>query len=194
MSTFGSYLADSVRVLQDCITSDLDHACNAAVATIVGQMSMGGPLLLCGNGGSASDSAHIAAELLGRFNRERLPYNAICLSSNLSFMTAWSNDYSFDMAFARQIEAYGRNGGVLLCLSTSGNSPNVVNAVRAAKSLMLPTIALTGAGGGLVGKEADIVIAVPSTSTPLVQQAHICVYHYICAKVEEQLAATATVS
>jgi D-sedoheptulose 7-phosphate isomerase len=132
---------------------------------------------------------HITGELVGRFLRERRALNCVCLSANPSLITAYSNDYSFDKVFSRQVEAYGVEGGVLLGISTSGNSPNVVEAFRIAREMSLATIALTGEGGGKLAALSTILIDVPSRSTPLIQQVHICLYHYICQKVEERLSA-----
>jgi D-sedoheptulose 7-phosphate isomerase len=146
------------------------------------------PLLVCGNGGSASDAMHIAGELVGRFLKERRALNCICLSSNPSVLTAWSNDYSYETVFSRQVEAYAAPGGVILGISTSGNSTNVVEAFKTAKSLGMKTIGLTGESGGKMAEWSDVLIDVPSRSTPLIQQVHICIYHYICEMVEARLA------
>lgn len=148
------------------------------------------PLLTCGNGGSASDALHVAAELVGRFARRRRALNCICLSANPAVLTAWSNDYSFETVFARQVEAYGSRGGVLLGISTSGHSRNVVRAFEVARTMNLTTIGLTGEGGGSVGELSDLLIAVPSRDTPLIQQAHTCIYHYVCDRIEEKLSSS----
>lgn len=186
--SIAGYLDQSARILD----AAKDHAgvynAEHAVDIIVKSLSAGKPLLVCGNGGSASDAMHITGELLGRFLKERRALNCICLSSNPSVLTAWSNDYSFDTVFSRQVEAYGGSGGVLLGISTSGNSQNIIRAFEVARALKLPTIALTGEGGGRLAPLSDVLIDVPSRSTPLIQQIHICLYHYICAEVEEQLA------
>jgi D-sedoheptulose 7-phosphate isomerase len=159
----------------------------AAVDAIVAALSQAKPLLVCGNGGSAADAMHIAAELVGRFHKERRGYNCICLSSNPALLTAWSNDYSYDTVFSRQVEAYGVAGGVLLGLSTSGNSKNVIEAFKTGRTMGLKTIALTGEGGGELAPWSDILIDVPSRATPQIQQVHICLYHYICEQVETRL-------
>jgi D-sedoheptulose 7-phosphate isomerase len=158
-----------------------------AVEAISTALAAGRPLLVCGNGGSASDAIHITGELVGRFLKERRALNCICLSSNPAVLTAWANDYSYETVFARQVEAYGSPGGVLLGLSTSGNSMNVVRAFEQARATGLTTIALTGQGGGALGAVADVLIDVPSKSTPLIQQLHACIYHYICGAVEERV-------
>lgn len=159
-----------------------------AVDIIVDALSRGRPLLVCGNGGSASDAMHITGELVGRFLKERQAFNCICLSSNPAVLTAWSNDYSFETVFARQVEAYGAAGGVVLGLSTSGNSKNIIEAFRAAHSIGMTTIGLTGEGGGAMAEYSDVLIDVPSRATPMIQQIHICLYHYLCEKVEARLA------
>jgi D-sedoheptulose 7-phosphate isomerase len=158
-----------------------------AVDLIVAALSSGKPLLVCGNGGSAADAMHIAAELVGRFHKERRAYNCIALSSNPALLSAWSNDYSYDTVFSRQVQAYGSAGGALLGLSTSGNSKNVVEAFKTARTIGLRTIALTGEGGGQLAALSDLLIDVPSRSTPVIQQVHICLYHYMCEKIEVRL-------
>jgi len=159
-----------------------------SVDVIASALGQGKPLLVCANGGSASDAMHITGELVGRFLKERRALNCICLSSNQAVLTAWSNDYSYDTVFSRQVEAHGVEGGVLLGISTSGNSRNIIEAFRVARDMALTTIALTGEGGGKLAPLSDILIDVPSRSTPLIQQVHICLYHYICEKVEGRLA------
>lgn len=160
----------------------------AAVAAVTTALGSNKALLVCGNGGSASDAQHITGELVGRFLKERRGLKAICLSSNAAVLTAWSNDYSYDSVFARQTEAYGEPGGVLLGISTSGNSRNVIAAFEVAKRLGMTTIAMTGEGGGKLAGMSDILLDVPSRSTPLIQQVHICLYHYLCEQVEARLA------
>lgn len=159
-----------------------------AVDAIVDAFAAEKPVLVCGNGGSASDAMHIAGELVGRFLKERKALNCICLSSNPSVLTAWSNDYSYDTVFSRQTEAYGAPGGIIIGISTSGNSGNVVDAFRVAKDIGMTTIGLTGEGGGKMAELTDILIDVPSRSTPMIQQVHICLYHHICEQVEARLA------
>lgn len=160
-----------------------------AIDAIVESLSAGKPMLVCGNGGSASDAMHIAGELVGRFLKERKALNCVCLSSNPAVLTAWSNDYSYDSVFSRQVEAYGAAGGILLGISTSGNSRNVIEAFRVAKGMGMITIGLTGQGGGIMSELTDILVDAPSHSTPMIQQVHICLYHHICEQVEARLAA-----
>ena len=160
-----------------------------AIDAIATALAADRPMLVCGNGGSASDAMHIAGELVGRFLKERKALNCVCLSSNPSVLTAWSNDYSYDTVFSRQVEAYGAPGGVILGISTSGNSRNVIEAFRVAKDIGMTTIGLTGEGGGKMAELTDILVDAPSRSTPMIQQVHICLYHHICEQVETRLAA-----
>lgn len=183
------YLDESIAVLQRTQEALDTTIVETAVARIADALGSGKPLLVCGNGGSASDAQHITGELVGRFLKERRGLNAICLSSNPAVLTAWANDYSYETVFSRQVEAYGQPGGVLLGLSTSGNSPNVVAAFTAARAMGMTTVAMTGEGGGRLRVLSDLLIDVPSRHTPLIQQAHICLYHYICEHVEIRLAA-----
>lgn len=186
--TIADYLVKSEEVLAASRRHPGVQRCDAAITAIVGALRAGAPMLVCGNGGSAADAMHITGELVGRFLKERRALKCICLSSNPAVLTAWSNDYSFDTVFSRQVEAYAAEGGVLLGISTSGNSANVIEAFRAARDNGMTTIALTGEGGGKMASFADILIDVPSRSTPLIQQVHICLYHFICEKVELELA------
>lgn len=145
------------------------------------------PLLICGNGGSAADTLHIAGELVGRFLKERPALNVISLNANVSVLTAWANDYSYDSAFARQVEAHGCEGGVLWGISTSGNSDNVIQAMNQAHKQKMLTIGLVGKGGGKMAELCDTMIDVPSNVTPRVQELHLPIYHYICEQVENNL-------
>ena len=151
----------------------------------------GGRVLLCGNGGSAADATHLAAELVGRFYLERTPWAAISLSDNTSSMTCIANDYDFTEVFARQVRALGRPGDVLLAFSTSGGSPNVLEAVRAAREAGLTTIGLTGASGGELAEAADLCLRAPSDDTPRIQECHMLVGHTVCELVEVSLAGAA---
>ncbi len=154
----------------------------------VDALKVGKPLLVCGNGGSASDAMHIAGELVARFLKERKGLNCICLSSNTAMITAWANDYDYDSVFARQVEAYGQGGGVLIAISTSGNSKNVLQAAQKAKAMGLAVIGLTGCGGGKLAPVCDVVLDAPSTFTPMIQQVHVCLYHYLCEQIEARMA------
>ncbi len=188
MDTLDDYLKESAEIITET-RRVLDSAkVERAVQVSLAALEANKPMLICGNGGSASDAMHIAGELVGRFLKERRALKAIALSADSAIITAWGNDYSYDDIFARQVNAYGEPGGVLLAISTSGGSKNVVAAVKAAKAKGMTSIALTGKGGGMVGSLVDILIDVPSTSTPLIQQTHICLYHYLCAEIEARLA------
>ena len=147
----------------------------------------GGKVLLFGNGGSAADAQHLAAEFVGRFVLERNALPAIALTTDSSILTAVGNDYGFDQVFARQIQALGRPRDVAIGISTSGNSPNVVKAVSVAAERGLRTIGLAGRDGGLLAKAAEIAITVPSTNTARIQECHIAVGHVLCELVEDAL-------
>lgn len=146
-------------------------------------LSDGGRVLSCGNGGSAADAQHFAAELIGRFEKEREALPAVALSTDTSALTAISNDYGFERVFSRQVEGLGREGDILVAISTSGNSPNVVQAIEAAQSRQMRVIALTGRDGGAMRgqmRENDIELCVPSDSTARVQEVHILILHCLC--------------
>ncbi|MBI3400311.1 MAG: SIS domain-containing protein [Acidobacteria bacterium] len=160
----------------------------AAAAAVIEAFKHGGTLLLFGNGGSASDAQHVAAEFVGRFQRERRALSAIALTTDTSILTAIGNDYAFDRVFVRQIQALARPGDVALGISTSGGSPNVVAALEEAKLRGLQTIALTGKDGGAVGRAASIHINVPSASTARIQEVHRTLLHVMCDLVERSLA------
>ena len=158
------------------------------VATETGRvMAAGGKLLLFGNGGSAADAQHIAAELVGRFRRERKGLPAVALTVNTSALTAIANDHGFERVFARQVEALALSGDLAIGISTSGNSPSVLNAVDAAKSAGILTVGLTGRTGGDLRNRVDYCLQVPSESTPRVQEAHIFIGHVLCEWIEESL-------
>ena len=159
----------------------------AAAGAMIKALRGGGRILACGNGGSAADAQHFAAELVGRFERERAAMAAIALTTDTSILTALANDYDFTMVFARQVEALGRPGDVVLGISTSGGSANVLAAFDAAKAGGLTTVALTGRDGGVVGKAADIHINVPAASTARVQEVHRTLLHAVCALIEREL-------
>jgi D-sedoheptulose 7-phosphate isomerase len=150
-------------------------------------LSRGGKLMLCGNGGSAADSQHIAAELAGRFVKDRRPLAAVALSTDTSALTSIGNDYGFDEVFSRQVMALGRRGDCLLGISTSGNSRNVIRAVDAARSAGIHTIGLLGRDGGALRALCEVTIVVPSATTARIQEAHIFIGHTLCALVEEAM-------
>ncbi|MBZ5607403.1 MAG: SIS domain-containing protein [Acidobacteriia bacterium] len=182
-----AYLVESSAVLTAAADSISQAAMDGAVQAAVTALAAGKPLLVCGNGGSASDAMHITGELVGRFLRDRRALRAICLSDNPAVLTAWSNDQSYETVFARQVEAYGEPGAVLLGLSTSGSSKNMLAAFREARRMGLKTIAFTGASDCPLASLADFALSVPSRSTPLIQQVHVCLYHYLCGRIEALL-------
>lgn len=150
-------------------------------------LEAGGKVMFCGNGGSAADSQHMAAELAGRFCRDRPPLAAIALSSDTSVLTCIGNDYTYSRIFSRQLEAIGREGDTLVAISTSGNSDNVIEAARTARSMGIAVIALTGRNGGIVAGESDIAIVVPSQTTARIQEGHILLGHTLCEGIEQRL-------
>ena len=165
------------------------HAESVARAAdlIVTSVSAGGKVLIFGNGGSAADAQHIAAELVNRLNYDRPPIAAIALTTDTSILTSVGNDSSFDGLFERQLRALGRAGDVALAISTSGNSPNVLRAVAAARELSIKTIALAGRDGGKLANAVDIALVVDADSTQRIQETHITIGHILCELVEEAL-------
>ena len=154
---------------------------------IYSSLAAGGQLLIAGNGGSAADAQHIAAELTGRFFRERRPFRAIALHVNTSALTAIGNDYGFERVFARELTAHARSGDVLLAISTSGNSRNILCAIEAARQSNVAVIGLAGESGGQLQSVCDLCLCVPSKSTPRIQEMHITIGHTICELLEERL-------
>jgi len=180
-------LADSIALHERARDSAAQPAA-AAAAAIAGALKAGGKVLLFGNGGSAADAQHAAAELVGRFERDRHALAAIALTTDTSVITAIGNDEGYERVFARQIEALGRAGDVAVAISTSGRSRNVVDALVAAKARDIRTIGLTGRDGGQVGTLVDIHVNVPSDSTPRVQEVQRTLLHAICDLVENACA------
>jgi D-sedoheptulose 7-phosphate isomerase len=180
------YLQESIDVLDAAKEAIGQSVVDGAIDTVVATLAAGKPLLVCGNGGSAADAMHVTGELVGRFLKERRALKAICLADNVAVLTAWSNDYSYETVFSRQVEAYGEEGAVLLGISTSGTSKNVLAAFETAAKLGMKTIALTGEGGAHLDSKVDFLLAVPSRHTPFIQQVHSCVYHYFCGEIEKR--------
>ncbi len=180
-------LTGTVEVLKGLSGDGLNEVLEAA-CLIARSLQGGGKLLLCGNGGSAADAQHVAAEFVGRFSRDlkRPPLPALALTTDSSFLTACGNDFGFEEIFSRQVEALGRPGDVVLGISTSGRSTNVLRAFEAARRKGLATVALTGPGG-LGEAEADVVIAVFGRETALIQNGHVVVEHMLCGLVERML-------
>lgn len=181
-------LGDTARLL-DAMAADavLCEAASAAAGACVAALRAGGKLLLCGNGGSAADAQHWAAELVSRFNYDRPGLAAMALTTDGSILTGIGNDYGNTRIFARQIEALGKGGDMLLALSTSGRSPNVLEALRAARARGMGTIGFTGEAGEAMASLCDICIRVPSASTPRIQEGHAVLGHALCAAVEAAL-------
>ena len=166
----------------------LASAVSSAVDLMYASMAAGGQLLVAGNGGSAADAQHIAAELTGRFLLERRPFRALALHVNTSSLTAIGNDYGYEHVFAREVAAHARPGDVLLAISTSGNSANILRAIEAARDCKAAVIGLTGETGGKMRGVCDICLCVPTKSTPRMQEMHITIGHTICELLEERLA------
>jgi D-sedoheptulose 7-phosphate isomerase len=158
-----------------------------AAELLTGALRGGGKVLFCGNGGSAADAQHLAAELMGRFLRDRAPLAAVALTVDTSALTAIGNDYAFDEVFARQLRGLGRPGDALVAISTSGNSANVLKALAVAREAGIVTVGLTGASGGRMAGLCDLCIRVPATRTDRIQEMHIAVGHLICGLVEDAL-------
>lgn len=161
----------------------IEHTVEAVVQTF----HRDGKVLFCGNGGSAADAQHLAAELSGRYYLDRKALFAEALHVNTSFLTAAGNDFGFDQVFARAVEAMGKEGDLLVALSTSGNSPNILNAIEKAKSIGMRVAGLTGATGGKMAGLCDFLIKIPSTDTPRIQEGHILAGHIICALSEKAI-------
>ena len=184
-SLFKKNLAEQIALLQ--LLDPLDSHVGKAASLAAQSLQSGGKLMLCGNGGSAADSQHLAAELTGRFIKDRRPLAAIALSTDTSAITCISNDYSFDEVFARQVQGLGRAGDVLLAISTSGNSKNVIRAVEEARAAGVSVIGLLGREGGALCNLCDVAIVVPSQVTARIQESHILIGHTLCGMIEQQL-------
>ena len=181
-----NHIKESIRAKEGLLKDQIGNIENAADA-IIESLKAGKKLIVFGNGGSASDGQHIAAELVGRFKMERRALPAIALTANTSILTAIANDYGYAAVFSRQVEALGSPGDVALGISTSGNSKNVIEALKKARALGMKTIALSGGDGGSMKREADISIVVSTKDTPRVQESHIMIAHIICALIEDRM-------
>ncbi len=180
---------ESVRLKQAC-AQQLAGPIVASATAIAQALRTGGRVLACGNGGSAADAQHFAAELLNRFETERPPLAGIALTTDSSTLTAIANDYDYRLIFAKQVQALGRAGDVLLAISTSGNSPNVLAAIGCAQELGMRTVALTGRDGGAIAralKANDVELRVPHASTAHVQEVHILALHCLCDLIDQQM-------
>ena len=184
-SLFLSNLDEQVSLLRRLESVDLAVA--QAGDVLARSLLDGGKVMFCGNGGSAADSQHLAAELIGRFIKDRRPISAIALSTDTSVLTCVGNDYSFDEVFARQVQGLGRKGDVLVAISTSGNSRNVIRAAEEAKAIGVSVIGLLGHNGGILKELCDLVIIVPSQVTARIQESHILIGHTLCGLIEQNL-------
>ena len=168
----------------------LSKPISSAIAAVLASVTSGGKVLACGNGGSAADAQHFAAEFVGRFERERPELGAIAITTDSSILTAVANDYSYEQIFAKQVRALGHSGDVLLAITTSGSSPNVLAAIQAAHERDMTVVALTGKGGGKMNqvlRETDVHICVPHDRTARIQEVHLLAIHCICDGVDVQL-------
>lgn len=175
-------IAENFRKLKGC-----GPEIEAAASLLIGALRQGGKVMFCGNGGSAADSQHLAAELMGRYLKDRRPLPAVALTVDTSALTAIGNDYGYDEVFARQLRGVGAAGDALVGISTSGNSPNVVKALEAARAAGIRTLGLTGARGGRMVELCDVCIRVPAERTDRIQEMHIAIGHLLCGAVEEAL-------
>ena len=188
MTEIEQIINESVAVKQRILDNpELLKSIEAFKSIVVDAYTNGAKVLLCGNGGSAADAQHIAAELSGRFYLDRKPLYAEALHCNSSYMTSVANDYGFAYVFSREVEAVGKKGDVLVGISTSGNSENVLKAFEKAREIGITTVAMTGKDGGKISHLSDVLVNVPSSDTPRIQEAHIMIGHIVCELVEKEL-------
>ncbi len=185
MKTFSKELTQHIAVIK--LAESCSESIETAAKLLITTFENGNKVLLCGNGGSAADAQHIAAEFVVRYQSKRRALPAIALTTDTSILTAHANDFDFDSVFARQIEALGNSGDTLIAISTSGNSKNIVQAAQIARSKNLNVITLTGENGGALAEFATNLICVPSKITARIQETHILIGHYWCGVVEENL-------
>jgi D-sedoheptulose 7-phosphate isomerase len=179
-----SSVENYTRVLKDAnLKENIEEIVKKSIVAFKSEKKM----LLCGNGGSASDAQHIAAELSGRFYSDRPPLYAEAIHVNTSYITAVANDYGYESTYSRMVEAAGRDGDIFVGISTSGNSPNVVKAIQKANEIGMLTVGFTGRHGGKMQEICNIMIRIPSDDTPRIQEAHILVGHIVCQLIEEEM-------
>ena len=188
--SFDSYFENVGKVLNS-ISREKPNIIKS-IKTIISSLEFGGTVFWCGNGGSAADSQHLAAELVGRFKMNRPPLKSIALTTDTSILTAIANDYAFDQVFSRQVQALGRRNDVLVGISTSGSSENVINAFKIAKELQITTISFTGSIPNALANMSDINVAVPSIETNHIQEFHIMIGQLICGQVEREIFGSGT--
>lgn len=187
MESIKKYFGDSQQTFEQlCNDSCQLKNIQKATKVMIRRLDKKNKILLCGNGGSAADSQHIAAELVSKFNYKRKALSAIALTTDTSILTSISNDFSFKYIFSRQIEALGRKGDVLLAYSTSGNSENILEAIKQAKKQNMIIVGLTGSKKGKMNKNCDILIEAPSQFTPKIQECHLAIGHYFCDVIEKK--------
>ena len=185
MISIENIIKDSIDVKQLILKDkELVKRINDAASVCIESLKNGGKIHFCGNGGSAADAQHLAAELSGRFYYDRPPLNAEALHVNTSYLTAVANDYSYDMIYARILQASAKKGDVIIGISTSGNSANILKAIEVAKEIGVKTIGMTGETGGKMADVCDIMLNVPSKCTPRIQESHIMIGHIICEIIE----------
>ena len=180
-------IKESIKTKEDVLRTQASNIEKAAWI-MINCLQASGKILIFGNGGSAADSQHMAAELVGRFKKERRALPAIALTTNTSTITAIGNDYGYDAVFSRQIEALGKMGDIAVGISTSGNSTNVIKALEKAKHMGLETVGITGGNGGSLKTVSDILIVAGSIDTPRIQEAHILIIHALCELIEDEIA------
>lgn len=178
-------IADSIETKQRLI--ELAPVIEKTAKIIINAVKQGKKVLVCGNGGSAADAQHFAAELVGRFEKERRPLPAIALNTNVSTLTAIGNDYGYDELFSRQVDAFGQEGDVFVGISTSGKSPNILKAINKAIEKKIEVVTLGGKDGGVMKQQKGTHVIVPSNSTPRIQESHILIIHIWCKLIDEEL-------
>jgi len=187
IATIRGCISESIKTKELLLKPEVIDKILMASGVLIETLKNGGKVLLCGNGGSAADCQHWAAEMTGRFLKERKSLGFIALTTNTSELTSIGNDYSFDKVFSRQVEGLGEKGDILVCISTSGKSKNVIAAAKVAKKKGIKVICLTGKAPSPLSKISDITISVPSVQTPRIQEAHSLIIHILCHLVEESL-------
>lgn len=182
-----SMIQESLEVKNLLINEEIINKIENAANIIIDAFRKDNKVLLAGNGGSASQASHFAAEFVGRYKKDRKGLPSLALAADSSLLTAWSNDYTFDTVFERQLQAFAKPGDVFVAISTSGNSENVIRAVKEAKRLGVHIINLLGKGGGKMKNSGDVEIIVPSNNTPIIQENHLMIFHIICEIIDEKL-------